>query len=198
VWESLASIIRSVGDSLGFVYNAASDAYDALAGGVEWALEKIISLHNSLNDLPKADEIPGIAEEDIEMPDLSGAPGGSDSAGEESGGGDGFTPSPPSAAATSVTGAAVASLPGTDPTASSTGGAGTASAASSASGSGPALSSSPAAGTGTTVSGGTTIENNITVEGGMPRSDARLNRMIRRMHQKLNKRQAKMSGPGTA
>jgi len=192
VWDGLATIIRGVGDALGFVYNAASDAYDTLAGGAEWALEKIISLHNTLNDLPKADEIPGIAEEDIEMPDLSGAPGGSDSGGEGSGGGEGFTPSPPASTA-SVTGAAIASLPSTTATPG-------ASSASTAPSSGSAPASSPAAGTrattSTTASGGTTIHNNITVKGHMPRSDAELRRLIRKMHRELNRRQGKVSSAG--
>jgi hypothetical protein len=192
VWETLASIIRSVGDGLGFVYSAASDAYDTLAGGAEWVLSKIIELHNALNDVSGVAEMSTfISSEDIDMPDLSGGPGGSDSGGEKFDG-PGFTPSPPSAAATSVTGAAVASLPST----TATPGASSASATPS---SGSAPAPSPAAGTRAATgaaSGGTTIYNNITVEGGMPRSDARLNRMIRRMHQKLNRQQTKQSTAG--
>jgi hypothetical protein len=116
VWDRLASIIRSVGDGLGFVYNAASDAYDALAGGVEWVLSKIVDLHNAINDVPGSAEMSAfISAQDIEMPDLSGAPGGSDSGGEESGGGDGFTPSP-AASTAPVMGSAIASLPSTTAT----------------------------------------------------------------------------------
>jgi hypothetical protein len=192
VWDRLASIILAVGDGLGFVYDAASDAYDTLAGGAEWVLEKILTLHNVLNNVPGAAEMSAfISAEDIAMPDLGGAPGGSDSDGDsEEFGGSGFTPSAAPTAAPMAS--AVASLPST----TATPGASSASATPS---SGSAPAPSPAAGTRAATgaaSGGTTIHNNITVEGGMPRSDARLNRMIRKMHQKLNRQQRKRSTAG--
>jgi hypothetical protein len=199
VWDGLATIIRGVGDGLGFVYSMAENAYDTLASGAEWVLGKILDLHNAINDVPGAAEMSSfISEEDIAMPDLSSI--GPDRAdGEGPGPGPG---TPPSASAAAVESSAIASLPSNTTAASqppSRAASGTSSTAStprpSSGTSSP--SSTPPATTSSVASGGTTIHNNITVEGGMPRSDARLNRMIRKIHRQLNKRQAKMSGSST-
>jgi hypothetical protein len=195
VWETLASIIRSVGDGLGFVYSAASDAYDALAGGAEWVLEKILDLHNAINDVPGAAEMSAfISASDIAMPDLSGGPGGSGSGsggGSDEFGGSGFTPSP--APTASVMDAAVASLPSTSP--------GGSAQASSASASASPSSATPSTPSGTTAGRGSTtsITNNYDVTinaAGTKITKTRVQRWIRRTHNRLQRRQWKQSSPG--
>jgi hypothetical protein len=193
VWDTLASIIRSVGDGLGFVYNAASDAYDALAGGAEWVLSKIVELHNVINNVPGAAEMSAfISASDISMPDLFGGPGGSGSGGDsDEFGGSGFAPSP--APTASVMDAAVASLPSTSP--------GGSAQASSASASASPSSATPSTPSGTTAGRGSTtsITNNYDVTinaAGTKITKTRVQRWIRRTHNRLERRQAKQSTAG--
>jgi hypothetical protein len=196
VWETLAAIIRGVGDGLGLIYSTASDAYDALAGGAEWVLGKILDLHNALNDIPGAAEMSSfIAEEDIAMPDLSGAPGGSGSEGSSGPGDYRSGPDPPPAPNATITASALASLPGTDPT-SSSGATGPASTTSTASGPGP----TPTGPTTTAGGGGTSITNNynVDIDAGADVTKARVQRWIRITHKRLERQQLKQSTAGSA
>ena len=189
-WDALATVIRAVGDGFGYVYRIAGDAYEAIAGGAEWVLEKIISLHNRLNDVPGAAEMSRfIAEEDIAMPDFSGGPGGGGGDGGGSpdfGGGSGEGTGAPTA---TITGDALASLPSTSPTASSS--AGTAST----SGTGTAgTTASPVAGMGGTTYN-QTFNNDVTVNADGT-SVTEMRRVARTVHNQLMQRQQQTTGPG--
>lgn len=194
-WDNLATLIRGVGDAFAFVYKIAGDAYDALAGGAEWVLEKLIQLHNKLNDIPGVAMMSKhVTKKDIEMPDFSGGPGGGP--GGDGGGGPGFGGGPGAGTGTgtptaTITGDALASLPSTSPTAASS--AGTAST----SGTGTAgTTASPVAG----MSGGNTYVTNqydVDINGsGEQITKATVTRWIRTTHNRLDKKQRQRTGPG--
>jgi hypothetical protein len=194
VWGGLAEGIRRVGDGLGFVYDMAGAAYDKVAGGAEWALGKLISLHNKLNDVPGVAMTSSfVAKEDLSMPDFSGGPG------EGANGESGTPPGIPSPGQTGVQSTAIASLPSMGGGTGTTAGGGSTSSTTAGTGTATAATAQPlsSAGGGKTINNNQTFQNEFNFYGVESLDSPRdANRTFRRARKRLNREQAKMSGPG--
>jgi hypothetical protein len=209
VWDALATGAQLVGDGISWATDAAENFIPTIVRASQAGIDAIYGLHNAINDLPLAEELPSVSAQDLTAPDLSSiGPDRGDDTGSGMPGSGSDPPAAPSVEAAAVQQSALDSLPsatastqtpssspalsqGSTPASSPS----TASSAASAS---PTASATPVPSGGGSTGGDTYItNNNYDIDIDNSGSDQRITRrQVLRWMREANKKGVKQSSAG--